>query len=104
MIRRVLRILGALLLLAGLVLLADELLATARGGGFQPAALGGLWSALNPGSLELLQATTQRYVSVALWDGGVVRLLQLPACFVAIVLGAVLLLSTPRRRRSYGFR
>ena|SRR5271170_590730 len=103
MVRRALRLLGVVLLLVGLALLVRDLLA-ARGGGFQPEATGTLWYALSPGSLNLLQAVTQRYVSVGLWDGVVVWLLLEPACGVGIVLGLVLLLLTPRRRRPHGFR
>jgi hypothetical protein len=104
MMRGLLRLLGALLLLAGLVLLARDLVAWAHGDGFQPEALGGLWYALSPGSLNLLQAVIQRYVSAALWDGGAVWLLLRPAFAVAILLGLIVLLLARRRRRQHGFR
>jgi hypothetical protein len=104
MVRRVLRLLGVLLLLAGVVLLARDLFVFARGGVFQPETLDGMWSALSPGSLDLLQGAIQRHVSVALWDRGVLWLLQLPAFVLAIVLGALLILLNRRRRRTLGFR
>jgi hypothetical protein len=104
MIRRVLRLLGVLLLVAGLALLARDLLDFARGRGLQLEALGNLWSALSPDSLSLLQGVTQRYASDALWSGVEVWLLLQPACGVGILLGLLLMLATPRRRRPHGFR
>jgi hypothetical protein len=101
MIRSLLRFLGVALLVAGLGLLARDLVGVAQGAGFRPEALGQLWYALDPGSLNLLQAVTQRYVAAALWDNGVVWLLLQPAFVVALVLGTLLVLSTRRRRRSY---
>ena len=101
MIRRLLRLVGVVLLLAGLGLLVRDLWGLVRGSGFQPEALGQLWYALDPGSLNLLQAVTQRYVFAALWDNGVVWLLLQPAFAVALVLGALIVLATRRRRRTY---
>jgi ABC-type polysaccharide/polyol phosphate export permease len=89
-------------MLLGLILLGQALIPFARGAGFQPAALGQLWYALDPGSLNLLQAVTQRYLWSALWDNGVVWLLLQPAFVVALVLGGLLwLLTRPRPRRYY---
>jgi hypothetical protein len=101
MIRLLFRLLAAGLLLAGLILLGRDLIALAHGAGFQPAALGQLWYALDPGSLNLLQAVIQRYLLPALWDGAVVWLLLQPAFAVALVLGALLWLLTRPRRRTY---
>jgi hypothetical protein len=101
MIRVLFRVIGAALLLAGLVLLARDLVPVARGAGFQPEALGQLWYAVDPGSLNLLQAVIQRYLLPALWDGGVVWLLLQPAFAVALVLGVLLWLVTRPRRRTY---
>jgi hypothetical protein len=104
MVRRVLRLLGVLLLLAGVALLAHDLFGFARGGVFQPTTLDFMWSALGPGSLDSLQSAIERHVSAALWDRGVVWLLQLPAFVLAVVLGALLILLNRRRRRTHGFR
>jgi hypothetical protein len=100
MIRGLVRLLGAVALLAGLVLLARDLLAFANGGGFRPAALGHLWSALDPDSF----AATQRALPPALWDGAAVWLLLLPGFVVAALLGSLLLLFARPRRRQHGFR
>jgi hypothetical protein len=101
MIRSLLRLVGVALVIAGLGLLARDLWGVAHGAGFQPEALGQLWYALDPGSLNLLQAVTQRYVAAALWDNGIVWLLLQPAFVVALVLGILLVLTTRPRRRTY---
>ena len=101
MIRRVIRFLGAVLVLAGLVLLVRDVMPLARGAGFQPEALGQLWYATDPGSLNLIQAVIQRYVWAPLWDSGMLWLLLQPAFVVALVLGVLLWLLTPPRRRMY---
>jgi hypothetical protein len=101
MMRSLLRLVGLALLIAGLGLLVRDLLGLTQGAGFRPEALGQLWYALDPGSLNLLQAVTQRYLAAALWDNGVVWLLLQPAFVVALVLGTFLVLTTRRRRRTY---
>ncbi len=101
MIRRLFRVVGAVFVLAGLVLLVRDLMPLARDGGFQPEALGQLWYATDPGSLNLLQAVTQRYLLPVLWDSGMVWLLLQPAFVVALVIGVLLWLATRPRRRSY---
>ena len=101
MVRFLFRLVGVGLLLLGLILLGHDLIPLAHGAGFQPAALGQLWYALDPGSLNLLQAVTQRYLLPALWDGGMVWLLLQPAFAVALVLGVLLWLITRPRRRNY---
>ena len=101
MIRRLFRFVGAVLLLAGLALLAGDLFALFHGAGFHPRALGQLWYAIDPGSLNLLQAVVQRYLWPALWDSGVVWLLLQPAFVVALVFGVLLWLVTRPRRRTY---
>jgi hypothetical protein len=55
--------------------------------------LGEIWFALSPGSLNLLQAVTQRYLWPPLWDPGMTWLLvqpalavfALPAAFFALI-------------------
>jgi hypothetical protein len=104
MVRRVLRLLGALLLLAGVVLLGRDLLPLARGDGFAAEALGNLWHGLDADGLRGVHDAMQRPVLKTLWDGGVVWLLAQPAFVVAIVFGALLLLVTRGRARARGFR
>ena len=101
MIRRLFRFVGAVFLLAGFVLLARDVFALGHGDGFHPPALGELWYALDPGSLNLLQAVVQRYLWAPVWDGGAVWFLLQPAFVVALVLGVLLWLLTKPRRRTY---
>ena len=101
MIRRLFRFVGAVLLLAGLALLAGDLLALLRGDGFHPQALGQMWYAVDHNSLEQFQAGIQRHVIAALWDVAIVPVLRQPAFLVALVLGLFLWLVTKPRRRTY---
>ncbi|HEY0833670.1 MAG TPA: hypothetical protein VGE72_07145 [Azospirillum sp.] len=95
----VLRVLGALFLLAGLGALAWD--ATHADDGFRLSALGELWYALSPGSLDLLRAVTSRYIAPALWDPAIVSVLLQPAVLVLGGLGILLvLLGSLGRRRS----
>jgi hypothetical protein len=104
MIRRLFRLIGAILLVIALVLLLRALYPLLLGEGFAPKALGQLWYEADPGSLNLTQAVVQRYIFPGLWDGAVWVLLR-PAFAVAGVLGIILLLATwPRRRVNRGFR
>lgn len=76
-----------LLGLAGLALLgaaAAQVLGAPR--------LGELWFRLDPFSLNLVQAITQRYLHPALWDHLAVPLLLSPAAAVALAIAAVLAL------------
>ena len=104
MMRLVFRLLGAVLLLAGVVLLGRDLVPLARGGGFAAEALGNLWHGLNAGSLRGLHDAMQGVVLKSLWDGIVVWLLAQPAFVVAIVFGALLLLLARAPSRVRGFR
>ena len=101
MIRRLFRLLGAVLLLAGLMLLVGDVFALFHGAGFHPRALGQLWYTVDPGSLNLLQAVVQRYLFPWLWDSAIVWVLLQPAFVVALVAGVFLWLVTKPRRRTY---
>lgn len=100
MIRTIFRLLGAVLLLGGLVLLARDLLPVLRGGAFQSEAFGALWLAHDAASLHALQ----RAIPAAIWDHGVAWLLAQPAFIVAIVIGSLILLLARRRARPPGLR
>jgi hypothetical protein len=102
----VLRVLGWLFLLAGVAAFGRDLLRSFdAGGAFRLSALGELWYALDPGSLNLAQAVVQRYLWAPLWDPGLITLLLWPAAFVLGGLGLVLLvlgrLGRARRRSRY---
>ncbi|MBM3510430.1 MAG: hypothetical protein FJX61_09895 [Alphaproteobacteria bacterium] len=93
------RIIGAVLLLAGVLALGADLVSSLASGDFAMKALGAFWYELHPGSLNLLQAVVQRYITPELWDPVIVAVLLLPTWAVAGGLGLVLLLLFRARRR-----
>jgi len=54
---------------------------------WQASALGELWYRISAGSLNMLQAATQRYLSPDLWDHVLLPLLLQPAWIVLTVPG-----------------
>ncbi|WP_022727073.1 hypothetical protein [Fodinicurvata sediminis] len=52
---------------------------------------GAIWYSLDPGSLNLLQAVTERYLWSALWDPAILTLLKLPALPFLTLLGVACL-------------
>ncbi|WP_158047434.1 hypothetical protein [Skermanella pratensis] len=91
----VLRVIGGVLLLAGLAALGWDLWQwsgmAAAGGGLHLSAAGELWYRLHPGSLNLMQAVVQRYLAPELWDPGLLTVLLWPAALVLAAPGLVLL-------------
>ncbi|MSO70711.1 MAG: hypothetical protein EXQ88_01640 [Alphaproteobacteria bacterium] len=55
--------------------------------------LGQLWFRLDNGSLNFLQAITQRYIYAPLWENGIVPILLQPAFVVFSLPGALLLIA-----------
>ena len=93
------RIFGWLLVLAALGCLAFDLSRLADGEAFTLSPLGQVWFTLDPGSLNLLQAVVERYISPRLWGPpGIANLLLLPAVAVFLVPGLILVLLSHRRR------
>jgi hypothetical protein len=66
-------------------------------------ALGQLWYDLDRGSLNLMQAVVQRHLLPAIWDPGIIALLQWPTWVVFLIPALILLLLGRRRpsRRSF---
>ncbi len=94
------RFIGWVLLLAGLLVLARDLVLLGVGidlfSGLDtrhsaPIVLGELWYAIHPASLQLLQPAIQRHVHPALWDWVVQPMLLWWASAVFIGAGALLL-------------
>lgn len=97
----VLRVIGGVLLLAGLAALGWDLWQwsqMAAGGGLHLSAAGELWYRLHPGSLNLTQAVVQRYLAPELWDPVLLTVLLWPAALVLAVPGLVLLALGSLRR------
>ena len=97
--RLLFRLIGSVLLLLAVCVVALGAWYWAANGEFHLFATGELWYRIDPGSLNLMQAVTQRYVSPALWDLFADYVLLQPAALVLAVLGLVLIILTKRRER-----
>ncbi|WP_421783065.1 hypothetical protein [Kiloniella litopenaei] len=99
----VLRILGWFFLAIALASLAFDLFQLMEGDSFQLSLLGENWFAVHPGSLNLLQAVTERYIGLWLWDDVLSPLLFVPTLVVGLVAAAIFFipgyLLKGRRRR-----
>jgi hypothetical protein len=92
---------GWLLIALALMAAGAEAVASLRAGEWQPMALGQLWYDLDRGSLNLMQSVVQRNLHPAIWDPGVIAVLQWPAWLVALIPAAILLVLTRRQRGSF---
>jgi len=91
------RFLGWVLLTAGLIVLGRDIMHAVMGGTFRLSALGTVWYSLHPGSLNLVQAVTERYLHPSLWDPVLLTYLRWPAVLDLGVPGVILLLLFRRR-------
>ena len=89
--RLILRLLGAVLVLAALWPLGREMLMLVRGSDHDFIPLGQLWYEINPASLNMLQAGIQRRVAPWLWEDGIQVALTWPAWPVLIAFGLALI-------------
>ncbi|MDP2699004.1 hypothetical protein [Thalassospira sp.] len=94
----VFRVLGWIFLFSSLAVLVGDAVGGLQTGTFRFVAAGELWYRLDAGSLNFMQAITQRYVSAWLWDSVFVPALLVPA-FVFLLVPAVIFLVLGRRRR-----
>ena len=84
------RVIGWILVIAGIAILARDLIGWLGAGSLVFTAAGELWFNLHDGSLNLIQAVTQRYIFPQLWDPIAVTVLLWPAFLVIGVPGLVL--------------
>ena len=78
MTKRVLKVLGLVLLTTALVLVIMEAYGYFRDGYWQSYLLGQFWYSWSPGTLNLTQAITERYLHWWLWDYGIGQLVIWP--------------------------
>lgn len=90
---------GGLFLLAALGVLGFEQSRRVEGEPFELQPLGQVWFDIDAGSLNLVQAVVERYISTTLWDPVILTILYWPAFLVFLVPGLVLILLCARRRR-----
>lgn len=100
MLRFVSRLLGLGFLAAALLVLALDLWRWGFGAGWPwLRPLGQVWYALDPGSLNLIQAVIERYLLSFLWNPLLLTVLTWGAAPVFAVLGLLFLWLGRRRRR-----
>lgn len=92
------RVIGWIFVVAAIAILVRDIIAWIDTGALAVAATGELWFTLHSGSLNLLQAITQRYIFPALWDPIFVTVLLWPAFVVVGVPGLILSYAFRRRR------
>lgn len=101
---RLVRLLGYVCAIAGLLVLGRDALEAMESRGWQPLSLGRLWSEMDQASLSAAQGAAERHVPPAFADG-FATLLGQPASLVLLALGVVLLaLALLSRRSSSGLR
>ena len=95
------RPLGWGLVALALLALGAELLASLEAGDYVALTAGEVWYAIDPASLNLVQAVVQRYLHPALWDPVATAILLRPAWLVLGLPGAALayIFRTRRPRR-----
>lgn len=93
------RVVGWIVILAGLSLLLRDAIAWVDTRSWAPVVLGQLWYELDRSSLNLVQAMTQRYIARFLWDPIIVGILLCWAFAVLLMAGALLLAVCRKRRR-----
>ncbi|MBS29351.1 MAG: hypothetical protein CL566_10600 [Alphaproteobacteria bacterium] len=96
------RVIGWIFLIAAVAVLVRDISAWLGTGDFVMITAGELWFTLDNGSLNLVQAVTQRYVLPSLWDPVIVTILLWPALLVLGVPGIILTWVFRRRPRKTG--
>lgn len=96
------RVIGWIFLIAAVAVLVRDISAWLATGDFVMITAGELWFTLDNGSLNLVQAVTQRYVLPSLWDPVIVTILLWPALLVLGVPGIILTWVFRRRPRKTG--
>jgi hypothetical protein len=91
------RLIGWIVFLAGVSVLVRDLYVWIGTGHWAPIVLGQLWYELNPSSLNLVQAVTQRYIHPFLWDPIILSVLLSWAFAVLMFLGLLLLVLFRKR-------
>ncbi len=84
------RVIGWILVVAAIAVLARDIFGWINTGTFALVATGELWFTWHNGSLNLLQAVTQRYIFPQLWDPIFVTVVLWPAFSVIGVPGLIL--------------
>ena len=92
------RVVGWALVCLALAAFGYEMLLAATSGTWRMIAAGELWYALDPGSLNVAQAITQRYLHPVLWDPILQSALTWPAWSLLGAPGVALVVALSGRR------
>ncbi len=101
MFKSILRILALFALAMALITAVLDMTRSIADSSVIMTPLGVDWFNLSPSTLNLAQATVQRYVHPYLWDPVIQTILQAPSWFVFGVLWFLLALAGRRRKRSW---
>lgn len=93
------RVIGWILCIAGLAFLLRDFVMLAVTGSFAPIITGQMWHDLSPGSMNLAQAVTERYLFPWLWDSVIRTWLLWPAWISFGLLGLILVVLFRRWHR-----
>lgn len=91
--------LGVIFLIIAATAIAFEVMPLVQTGSYRMVPSGELWFMIHVGSLNLIQAITQRYIHPALWDPVIATLLQWPAWSLLGAPGYILAYGLPKGRR-----
>ncbi|MEN8722063.1 MAG: hypothetical protein ABF335_04165 [Alphaproteobacteria bacterium] len=91
------RIVGLVLFVGGAIVLGADLWTYVMTQDLFVTAVGDLWFAAHPASLNLLQAGLERHVWPPLWDPVTTTVLLWPASLVGLALGVLLGGATAKR-------
>ncbi len=89
---------GLVFLIIAATALAYEVMAFSQTGSYRMVPTGEIWFTVHVGSMNLIQAVTQRYIHPALWDPIIAGMLQWPAWSLLGAPGVVLAYGLPRGR------
>ncbi len=96
---RLVRLLGYICAIAGILVLGRDGLEALETRGWQPLSLESLWSEMDQASLAAAQRAVRAHVSTEFWNG-FAQVLAQPASIVLLGLGIVLLVMALFSRRS----
>ena len=94
------RVIGWILCVAAVAFLLRDAVMLAVTGKLEPIITGQMWHDLSPGSLNLAQAVTQRYLLPWLWDPVIQTWLRWPAWISFGLIGLILVILFRSWRRS----
>ena len=100
MFRLFLRILAVLALAVAVVMAVIDATRSIAASALTFTPLGESWYAVSPDTLNLAQATIQRYTLPVIWDPFIIQILTLPGWLVFLALALVFYIAGYRRRRT----